>query len=139
MDAPNSTHMQALQTRYRGVTDAMAQQGVKIDETRQDGMKLVIRATAPSEDAKNKIWDLIKQSHPAWEADLVCDIRVQPGAAPAAGGGGRTYTVQKGDTLSKIAQEFYGHANQYNKIFEANRDKLKDPDHIQVGQTLVIP
>src|SRR4051812_3274117 len=120
MDQPNSTHMQALQTRYRGVTDAMQQSGVRIDETRQDGMKLVIKATAPSEEAKNKIWDLVKQSHPSWQADLVLDIRAEAkAAAPAAaaglapGGaagaqGQKTYTVQKGDTLSKIAQQFYG-------------------------------
>jgi len=52
---------------------------------------------------------------------------------------GQTYTVKSGDTLSKIAQQFYGKASEYNKIFEANRDKLKDPDKIQVGQELVIP
>ncbi|MBV9936984.1 MAG: LysM peptidoglycan-binding domain-containing protein, partial [Acidobacteriaceae bacterium] len=44
-----------------------------------------------------------------------------------------------GDTLSKIAKEFYGNANDYNKIFEANQDKLTSPDRIQVGQELVIP
>jgi len=60
----------------------------------------------------------------------------------AAGGGqsqGQTYTVKSGDTLSKIAREHYGDANEYMKIFYANRDKLKDPDKIQVGQQLTIP
>jgi nucleoid-associated protein YgaU len=52
---------------------------------------------------------------------------------------GRTYTVQPGDTLSKIAKEFYGNANDYNQIFAANRDKLESPDKIQAGQELVIP
>lgn len=59
-----------------------------------------------------------------------------------AGGGneqGVSYTVQSGDTLSKIAKEFYGDANQHRRIFEANRDKLKHPDDIQVGQELSIP
>jgi nucleoid-associated protein YgaU len=51
----------------------------------------------------------------------------------------RTYTVQPGDTLSKIAKDFYGHASQYPKIFEANRDKLHNPDVIRDGQVLVIP
>jgi nucleoid-associated protein YgaU len=41
--------------------------------------------------------------------------------------------------LSKISREFYGEANQYMKIFNANRDKLQDPDKIQPGQELVIP
>ena len=50
-----------------------------------------------------------------------------------------TYTVQKGDTLSKISKQFYGDANKYKKIFDANKDQLKDPDKIQPGQVLRIP
>jgi nucleoid-associated protein YgaU len=51
----------------------------------------------------------------------------------------RTYTVQSGDTLSKISQEYYGNSHDYTKIFEANRDQLSNPDEIQVGQVLTIP
>jgi nucleoid-associated protein YgaU len=51
----------------------------------------------------------------------------------------RTYTVVPGDTLSKIAQDYYGDANQYPKIFNANRNILSDPDKIQPGQVLKIP
>jgi len=47
--------------------------------------------------------------------------------------------VQKGDTLSKISKQFYGDANKYKKIFDANKDQLKDPDKIQPGQVLRIP
>jgi nucleoid-associated protein YgaU len=47
--------------------------------------------------------------------------------------------VKAGDTLSKIAKEIYGNANEYQRIFEANQDKLQSPDKIQVGQELVIP
>jgi nucleoid-associated protein YgaU len=50
-----------------------------------------------------------------------------------------TYTVQKGDSLSKIAKRIYGDANQWRKIFEANTDIIKDPDLIHPGQTLKIP
>lgn len=49
------------------------------------------------------------------------------------------YTVKSGDTLSKISKEVYGNANQYPKIFEANRPMLSDPDKIYPGQVLVIP
>ena len=49
------------------------------------------------------------------------------------------YTVKSGDTLSKIAQQFYGSASKYQAIFEANRPMLKDPDHIYPGQVLRIP
>ena len=55
------------------------------------------------------------------------------------GGGERSYTVAKGDTLSKIAKEHYGKASKWPKIFEANRDQLDDPDRIQPGQVLKIP
>ena len=55
------------------------------------------------------------------------------------GGGEQTYTVAKGDTLSKIAKEFYGEANKYHQIFEANKPMLKDPDKIYPGQMLRIP
>ncbi|HZE18850.1 MAG TPA: LysM peptidoglycan-binding domain-containing protein [Candidatus Angelobacter sp.] len=50
-----------------------------------------------------------------------------------------TYTVKKGDTLSKIAREIYGDADEWLKIFEANRDEVEDPDEIQPGQKLKLP
>lgn len=49
------------------------------------------------------------------------------------------YEVKPGDTLSKIAKQFYGDANKYSAIFEANKPMLKDPDEIYPGQTLRIP
>lgn len=49
------------------------------------------------------------------------------------------HEVVKGETLSKIAAKYYGDANLYMKIFEANRDILKDPNLIRVGQKLRIP
>jgi nucleoid-associated protein YgaU len=51
----------------------------------------------------------------------------------------RTYVVQSGDTLSKIAKQYYGDANRYMDIFNANKDKLSDPNKIHPGQELVIP
>ena len=51
----------------------------------------------------------------------------------------RFYTVQKGDTLSKIAKEHYGDANKYQAIFEANKPMLAHPDKIYPGQKLRIP
>jgi nucleoid-associated protein YgaU len=59
------------------------------------------------------------------------------GAAPA--GGDRVHNVVSGDTLSAMAKKYYGDASKYNKIFEANRDQLNDPDKIKVGQRLKIP
>jgi len=52
---------------------------------------------------------------------------------------GQYYTVVSGDTLSKIAKQFYGNPNQYMKIFDANKPMLKDPDKIYPGQKLRVP
>ena len=64
-------------------------------------------------------------------------------AAPAAGESAtpaqNTYTVEGGDSLSKIAKKFYGNANAWKKIYEANKDKIKNPDLIQPGWVLTIP
>ena len=49
------------------------------------------------------------------------------------------YTIQSGDSLSKIAKEHYGDPNAYNKIFEANREVIEDPDKIYPGQQIRIP
>lgn len=60
-------------------------------------------------------------------------------AQPVSNQASRFYQVKSGDTLSKIAKEVYGDANQYPQIFEANRPMLKDPDEIYPGQVLRIP
>ena len=49
------------------------------------------------------------------------------------------HVVVKGDTLSKIAEQYYGDEMLYKKIFEANRDVIKNPDLIQIGWKLRIP
>ena len=67
---------------------------------------------------------------------------VQGGVASteaAAPGSEQTYTVASGDTLSHIAQHFYGKASRWQAIFDANRDQLDDPDRIRPGQVLKIP
>jgi nucleoid-associated protein YgaU len=51
----------------------------------------------------------------------------------------RSYTVQSGDSLSKIAKHVYGDANKWHAIFDANRDKIKNPDLIHPGQVLTLP
>lgn len=60
-------------------------------------------------------------------------------SSPKASASSRSYTVEKGDTLSGIAKEFYGDANQWRRIYEANRELIKNPDLIYPGQTFTIP
>jgi nucleoid-associated protein YgaU len=135
-----------LKGKYATVFSAIGQQGISLSHVHIQDNKLYIAGTAKSDDAKNKVWDAIKQANPNWQSELIADITVDQQAAAASYGQGtvqqshaRTYTVQSGDSLSKISQQFYGKAGEYNKIFEANRDKLSDPNKIQPGQVLNIP
>ena len=99
----------------------------------RDG-KLYFKGMVQNQDEVNKIWDAIK-TVPDWRNDIIAEVTIDPNAKPAA----RTYTVQSGDTLSKIAKAHLGDANAYMKIFEANKDQLTDPDKIKPGQVLKIP
>ena len=65
----------------------------------------------------------------------VDDMMTVDHSAPEA----QYYSVVKGDTLSKIAKQFYGNANDYMRIFEANKPMLTHPDKIYPGQNLRIP
>ena len=133
-----------LKMKYQSVLNFIQSQGVQLQNLNMEGDKLLIRASAPSADLKNKVWDQIKLVDPNF-SDLIADIQAPAAAAAAAAGNApsttaaKTYTVQAGDSLSKIAKQFYGDANKYMKIFEANKDKLTDPDKIKPGMDLVIP
>ena len=145
--AQGNQDFERLKQKYQPALNLMQQLQVRLQNLNMQGTQLFIRGTSPSADAKNKVWDQIKlidSSH----SDLICDITVsqqqpQPsmtaGASASGGQGHRRYTVQPGDTLSKISREYYGDPNQYTKIFNANRTVLKDPNTIQPGQELVIP
>lgn len=134
-----------LRSKYDSVVRLMHARGAQVRTIEMQGAKLLLKAEAPSADVKNAIWDAIKKVDPSY-ADLSADISVNAAAAAGQGGPAGTvsapagsYTVQKGDTLSKISKQFYGDANKYQKIFDANKDQLKDPDKIQPGQVLRIP
>ena len=134
--------LEDLKQKYQSVLRVIEQDQIRLEHLHVQGNKLFLQGVAPSVEAKNKVWDQIKLVSPQQD-DIIADIsvseaRTQAAAAPG-GQSGRSYTVQAGDTLSKISKEFYGDASQYMRIFEANRDKLKDPDKIQVGQVLAIP
>lgn len=106
----------------------------------EENGKLHFRGTVQTEAEKNLIWDAIKTVD-SWRDEVIADITVtgpEPSSAPA-GPAAKTYTVQPGDTLSKIARDHLGSATAYMKIFELNRDQLSDPDKIRPGQVLKLP
>ena len=133
-----------LKQRYQTVLTTADNERIQFLNLHVQDNKLFIKAIAPSEEAKNKFWDQVKLVNPNAD-DITADISVDTSRAMGAaagggqGGGGQTYEVKSGDNLSKISKQFYGDSNEYMRIFYANRDKLNDPDKIQVGQQLIIP
>ena len=124
-----------LKAKYQSVLQVVQNQQVHMANLHiQDG-KLLMKGTAPSQEAANAVWNEIKRINPKMDdiiAEFPIDATLQKSSV-------RLYTVKPGDTLSKISQQFFGDANKYMSIFEANRDKLKDPNKIQPGQELKIP
>lgn len=93
---------------------------------------VTVAGTAPDQATKEKI--LLAAGNVAG-VERVDDRMTVAAAAPEA----RFHTVVRGDTLSAIAKQFYGDANKYNAIFEANKPMLGHPDKIYPGQMLRIP
>ncbi len=132
-----------LKLKYQSVLNFMQAQNVQLSNINLQDNKLFIRATAPSQSVKDEVWNQIKLVDANYSSDLIADIQAPAAAAAAAGASPvdatRKYTVQAGDSLSKISKHFYGDASQYMKIFEANKDQLSDPDKIKPGMNLIIP
>ncbi len=121
-----------LKEKYADLVDLMQKLGFKASDAKEEGGKLVIRATAPYQLEKDALWDAIKK-HGGWESDLAADIKVE--GTDVYG----YHTVKSGDTLSKLAKSFYDDASKYMLIFNANKGVLPNPDTIKVGQKLTIP
>jgi nucleoid-associated protein YgaU len=132
--------LEQLKLKYQSVLNLMNTLGVQLKNLHVQEGKLVIRGTAKTKDDVNKVWNQIKLVDAGYKQDLMAEITFMSDApAPKAAPAQRVHNVVAGDTLSKIAKKYYGKANDYMKIFEANKDKLKDPDKIFPGQELIIP
>ena len=99
-----------------------------------DGATSIAKAYGVADDQANKEKAILAVGNVEGVAGVEDQMTVSV-TAPAA----QFYTVVKGDTLSKIAKEFYGNANEYMRIFEANKPMLTHPDKIYPGQNLRIP
>jgi nucleoid-associated protein YgaU len=127
-------NLDALKQKYNSVIEFAQSRGVSWKNIHIENEKLLIRGAAPNDAIKNEVWGKIKSVDPVYK-DLTADITIDASLKVPE----KTYTVVGGDTLSKIAKHFYGDANKYMKIFDANKDQLKNPDLIKPGQTLRIP
>ena len=125
----------SLRGKYQQLIDAATRSGATNLQVRQQGNVLYVDGTVPTEDVKKQIWDVYNKIDPDYRsADLVLNLTAL--AASTAHSSEQEYTVEKGDNLSKIGKK-YGVG--WKEIFEANRDKIKDPDLIQPGWKLKIP
>ncbi len=123
----------SLQDKYRPVLKLGEDLGVQEGYVEEKDGKLHIGGIAHTQYEKNLLWDKIKEIGGENFSDVAANIKV------ANTDYFHKHTVQKGDTLSKIAKQYYGEANKYMAIFNANKDILKNPDLIHPGQELVIP
>jgi len=122
----------ALQDKYRELVTAAQSNGVSNLQVREQDRVLYIDGVAPSEEIKQRLWDIYGKIDPDYRsADLVMNVKVVQGA-----GGTKEYVVVSGDNLTKIGKKFNV---KWKDIFEANKDKIKNPDHIEPGWKLKIP
>jgi len=120
--------------RETALVNLIVQMGLKVRDLGVDieGSHATIRGQVNTQEEREKIILLVGNTE---GIDAVDDRLQVSNPTPEA----QFYDVKPGDNLSKIAKQFYGDANKYHQIFEANRPLLKDPDDIFPGQKLRIP
>ena len=124
--------LEALKQKYAPVIAKIGQfgeYGATIEAVELDGEQLHLKGSVPSEVVANRVWDEIKKCDPSY-ADLKHEIAT-------TGGAEQPYTIKSGDSLSKIAQLFYGNGNKYPKIVEANG--IADPNNVPIGTQISLP
>jgi nucleoid-associated protein YgaU len=120
-----------LRDKYQSLIAMAEGNGVTDLNIQEQDNVLHIHGTAPSEAVKQQLWDEYSRLDPDMRSgDVVMNLEVAAGSEVF-------YTVVAGDSLSKIATKYPGVT--WQKIFEANRDQIKNPDLIHPGQKLRIP
>lgn len=127
----------ALQEKYAELVAAAQSSGVANLQVREQDGVLYIDGEAPSEAAKQQLWDIYGRIDPEFRAgDLIMNVSVAAGAAAAAPTG-QEYEVASGDSLSKIGSKF---GKSWKEIYDANKEVIgDDPNKIFPGQKLTIP
>ncbi|SFZ91968.1 LysM domain-containing protein [Flaviramulus basaltis] len=122
-----------VKEKYQPVLDLGEKLNIQNGEVSVDNGVLKVKGTAKTQYEKNIIWDKIKEIGGDHPADIKANITVADESVYAR------HTVKSGETLGKIAIQYYGKASKYQDIFKANSDILKNPDVIHQDQELIIP
>jgi nucleoid-associated protein YgaU len=119
--------------KYQAVLDLGESLNIQGGNVSEENGVLKVKGTAKTQYEKNLIWDKIKEIGGENPSDIKANITVADESIYAR------HTVKSGETLGKIAKQYYGNASKYNAIFKANSDILKNPDLIHPDQELIIP
>ena len=123
----------SVKSKYQAVLDLGESLGIQGGDVQEENGILKVKGEAKTQYEKNIIWDKIKEIGGDKPADIKANITVSDESIY------HRHVVKSGESLSKIAKHYYGDPMKYKQIFEANTDKLKNPDLIYPDQELVIP
>ncbi|MEL0649851.1 MULTISPECIES: LysM peptidoglycan-binding domain-containing protein [unclassified Algibacter] len=122
-----------MKAKYQPVLDLGETLNIQNGDVKEENGQLKVTGTANTPYEKNLIWDKIKEIGGDNPSDIMADIKVADETVF------HRHTVKSGETLGKIAIQYYGKAAKYQDIFKANSDILKNPDVIHPDQELIIP
>lgn len=122
-----------VKAKYQAVLDLGESLNIQNGDVKEENGQLKVWGTAKTQYEKDLIWDKIKEIGGENPSDIMADIEVSDSSVY------HRHTVKSGETLGKIAIQYYGKASKYQDIFKANSDILKNPDLIYPDQELIIP
>lgn len=122
-----------VKAKYQRVLDLGEALNIKDGDVKEENGILKVKGTAKTQYEKNLLWDKIKEIGGENPSDIMANIKVSDESVY------HRHTVKSGETLSKIAKQYYDNPSKYQVIFKANSDILKNPDLIHPGQELIIP
>ncbi len=128
----------SLKDKYQSALDFAKEHGAEMENFHEEDGSIVFNGTVPTPFVRNAIWDKLKEINglkkdDAAPSEVKANIKVSDDSVY------HRHTVVAGETLGKIAKHYFDDASKYVAIFEANKDILKNPDLIVVGQVLSIP
>jgi nucleoid-associated protein YgaU len=128
----------SLKDKYQSALDFAKEVGAEMENFHEEDGHIVFNGTVATPYLRNSIWNKLKEinglkNDDAAPAEVKANIKVSDESVF------HKHTVVAGETLGKIAKHYFEDASKYVAIFEANKDILKNPDLIVVGQVLSIP